>query len=336
MKKLLFLFLTLTVCPIHVLNAEDANNPYVHCIVLDKTMSMTGHGGTNIWAEVQNYCYEWIDGIPESSTVLFYTFDKDLHGPQKFVINSDDDKQKIKDVVKNIKVDGTRTFISSNLDKVVQQIKNDYPKSEYNKRIYLLTDGKEEDPAANLAKVLQNYGSWRGDFDYLYYVDLRDMAPDETKEVIENTDGAELGTGFAKFLTISPVLKKINCRLGQTNSFEQHFLVSNDALLSDMSFDLKVDSIKKVGGENVEPNVTITPSSNINSQKMKKMEDGKYKVSFSVNFINDSSCECDIYVGLAGRNQGNKIINFEPAGFVIQARNKPAPKVKVKNAGGWH
>ena len=124
MKKVLYLLL-LTVCSSLVMNAEDANNPYVHCLVLDKTMSMTGHGGTNIWADVQNYCYEWIDGIPESSTVLFYTFDKDLHGPQKFVINSNDDKKKIKDVIENIKVDGTRTYISSNLEKVVSQIKND-------------------------------------------------------------------------------------------------------------------------------------------------------------------------------------------------------------------
>ena len=335
MKKVLFLLL-LTVCSIPVLNAENANNPYVHCLVLDKTMSMTGHGGTNIWADVQNYCYEWIDGIPESSTVLFYTFDKDLHGPQKFVINSNDDKQKIKDVIENIKVDGTRTYISSNLEKVVSQIKNDYPKSEYNKRIYLLTDGIEEDPVADFAKVLQNYGSWRGDFDYLYYVDLRDLASDATKKVIEETQGAELGTGFAKFLTISPIFQKVNCRIGGTCSFEQRFLVSNDALLSSMSFDLKIDSVKTIGGVNIAPNIEIKPSRNIAKQQMTKMEEDKYKVLFSIVFNNDSSCECDIYVGLSGRNQGNKIINFEPAGFTIQVRNKPAPKVKVKNGGGWH
>lgn len=337
MRKIVLLFFGLLISSSHVLKAEDANNPYVHCIILDKTMSMTGHGGTNIWADVQSYCYEWIDGIPQSSTVLFYTFDKDLHGPQKFVITSDADKQKVKDAVRNIKVDGQQTWISSNLNKVIQQVKDNYPKSDFNKRIYLITDGIEEQPEADLASVLQKYGSWRGDFDYLYYVDLRDLAPAETKKIIDDTEGAGRGTGFAKFLTISPVIKKINCRLGQTNSFEQHFLLSNDALLSNMSFDLKVDSIKRVSGEKVEPNVTITPSSNINSQKLKKMEEGKYKVSFSVNFINDSSCECDIYVGLAGHDQGNKIINFEPAGFVIQARNKPTPKVRTKNEGvGWH
>lgn len=335
MNKVLYLLLGFIFCSFQSLKAEDANNPYVHCIVLDKTMSMTGHGGTNIWSDVQNYCYEWIDGIPQSSTVLLFTFDQKLYGPQKFCIESDNDRQKIKDAVKNVKVDGQRTWISSSLGEAIKHIHNNYPKSNYNKRLYLITDGKEEQPEANFAKVLQNYGSWKGDFDYLYYVDLRNLAPQSTIDAIANTEGADLGTGFAKFMTISPMIKKVNCVLGGSKSFEQHFLVSNEALFSIMSFDAKIDSIKKIGGETVEPNVTLSPSINISNKVAKKMEEGKYKVTFTVNFINESACECDIYVGLAGRNQSNNIINFEPGGFVIQVRNKPTPTVKVLH-GGWH
>ena len=335
MKKVLLVLFGLTICSFHLLKAQDANNPYVHCIVLDKTMSMTGHGGTNIWADVQKYCNEWIDGIPQSSTVLFFTFDQKLHGPQKFIIDSDGDRDKIKDAVKTINVDGQHTWISSSLDEAIKYVHNNYPKSKYNSRLYLITDGKEEQQGADLAKVLHNYGSWRGDFDYLYYVDLRNLAPESTKQVIANTEGADFGTGFAKFMTISPMVKKVNCVLGGSKSFEQHFLVSNEDLFSSMSFDVKVDSIKKIGGGNIVPNVTLTPSRNITKQTAKKMEDGKYKVAFKVDFINESSCECDIYVGLAGRNQSDKIINFEPGGFVIQVRNKTIPKVKV-NKGGWH
>ena len=334
MRKVLFL-LCVFICSIQFMKAEDANNPYVHCIVLDKTMSMTGHGGTNIWADVQNYCCEWIDGIPQSSTVLFFTFDQKLYGPQKFVIESDNDKTKIKDAVKNVKVDGQRTWISSSLDEAIKHIHNNYPKSQFNSRIYLITDGKEEQQGADFAKVLRNYGSWRGDFDYLYYVDLRNLAPQSTRQAIENTDGADLGTGFAKFMTISPMIKKVNCVLGGSKTFEQHFLVSNESLFSSMSFDVKIDSIKNIGEGNVVPNVTLSPSRNITKASTKKMEDGKYKMNFSLNFINESACECDIYVTLAGRSQADKVINFEPGGFVIQVRNKPIPKVKVLN-GGWH
>lgn len=319
--------------------AQDANNPYVHCIVLDKTMSMTGHGGTDIWADVQNYCYEWIDGVPQSSIVLFFTFDKSLYGPQKFEINSDADKAKIKNVVKNVNVDGQHTWISSSLDKAIDYVHKNYPSSKYNRRIYLITDGREEQPQADFAQVLHHYNSWKGDYDYLYYVDLRNMAPESTKNAIKNTEGAGLGTGFAKFLTISPVVKTVNYLLGGSKSFEQIFLVSNDELFSRMSFDVKVDSVKTVGEGNVVPNVTISPSRNISVQRTRKMEDGKYKVTFTVDFINESLCECDIYVGLAGRNQGDNVLSFEPCGFVIHARNKPEPPkptVKTKEGKGWH
>lgn len=333
MRKIL-LFLILFVCSVQVMKAQDADNPYVHCLVLDKTKSMTGSGGTNIWSDVQNYCYEWIDGIPESSTVLFFTFDQKLTGPQKFVINSDSDKKKFKAAVKNVNVDGQRTWISSNLNEVVKHIHDNYPKSKYNCRIYLVTDGKEEQPEANFAGVLRNYGSWRGDYDYLYYVDLRDMAPQETKNEIEKTPGADYGKGFPKFLTISPLFKDIYLTLGK-KSFEQHFIVPNENLFSDMPFDVKIGSVKAIGG-NTTPNVSITPSRNITKSSMKKMEDGKFKMTFNVDFANSTPCECDIVLKLEGRNQGDKIINFEPREFTIKVRKKKAPKVTVKKGIGWH
>lgn len=335
MKKLLIFFLGFMACFVQVMKAQVANNPYVYSLVLDKTMSMTGHGGTDIWADVQNYCYEWIDEVQESSTILLFTFDSNVYGPQKFTINSSSDKEKVKDAVRNIHVDGRHTWISYSLDKAIKYVYDNYPNSKYNRRLYLITDGKEEQPQADLASVLRNYGSWRGDFDYLYYVDLRELAPESTKHEIENTDGACIGTGFAKFLTIVPMFKVVNCVLGGSKVFEQHFLVDNDALFSEMSFDINIDSIKKVGNENEVINAAIAPSRNIRKQTFEKMEDGKYKIKFSIDFCNGPIRECDIHVSLFGHNKNDKILIFEPSGFVIQARNKPAPKVRVKGGGGW-
>ena len=96
MKKTLLLLWALMVYAIQGVKAQDPNNPFVHCIVLDKTLSMTGHGGNDIWAEVQEYCYELIDGFSESSTVLLFTFDEDVYGPQVFELNSYSDKEKAK------------------------------------------------------------------------------------------------------------------------------------------------------------------------------------------------------------------------------------------------
>jgi hypothetical protein len=103
-----------------------------------------------------------------------------------------------------------------------------------------------------------------------------------------------------------------------------------------MKFSLRIDSIKKRGTENVVPNVTITPSVDINKQMAQKLENGKYKVKFSLDFRNESTCECDIFVGLPGCSQSDKVLRFQPGGFVIQARNKPAPKVTTKKGMGWH
>lgn len=333
MKKLTIILLVLAVFAIQQLNAQKANNPYVHCVVLDKTLSMTGHGGSDIWAEVQNYCYEWIDGIQQPAMVLLFTFDKDLYGPQKFAIETEVDKGKFKDAVKNIVVDGRFTYISSNIGKAIDHVYANYPKSTNNHRIYLITDGIEEETGSDLAGVLNRYCGKRGDYDYLYYVDLRDMAPQSTKDLISDTEGADIGKGFVKFLTISPVLQTVNYVLGASNSFDQQFVVMDEDLFSGMSFDAKIDSVVKIGVEGVEPNVNLNPSMNINGNKMERIEEGKYKISFTLDFINNSKCECDVYVGLVGRNQGDKILNFEPTNFRIQVRNQAKPSVKIKK--GW-
>ncbi len=334
MKKAFFLLTALLLgATFQIVKAQDANHPYVHCVILDKTMSMTGHGGTNIWADVQNYCYEWIDGVRQPATVLLFTFDKDLYGPQKFAIETEDDKRKFKDAVKNIVVDGRFTYISSNIGKAIDHVYANYPKSANNHRIYLITDGIEEETGSDLAGVLNRYCGKRGDYDYLYYVDLRDMAPQSTKDLIKMTDGADIGKGFVKFMTISPVLPTVNYVLGASNSFDQQFVVMDEDLFLGMSFDVKIDSVVKIGMEGVEPNVNLNPSMNINGNKMERIEEGKYKISFMLDFINNSECECDVYVGLAGRNQGDKILNFEPTNFRIQVRNQAKPSVKIIK--GW-
>lgn len=334
MKKTLLLLWALMVYAIQGVKAQDPNNPFVHCIVLDKTLSMTGHGGNDIWAEVQEYCYELIDGFSESSTVLLFTFDEDVYGPQVFELNSDSDKEKAKEAVKNIRVDGRHTWITSSLDKAMKKVYDSYPKSQYNCWIYMITDGVEEQAEADFSRVLRYYDDKRGDFDYLYYVDLNGLAPETFIGPLDENPYAGYGVGFAKFLSIMPLISRVNCVLGSSLAFEQHFLVSNEELFTEMSFDLKVDTVIKVGEANVVPNVSISPSRNICMGNTQKMEDGKYKIKFNTNFLNNSTCECDVYVSLTCRKQRDKVLCFQPRNFIIQVRNKTAPKVIVKN-GGW-
>lgn len=336
MKKVFILLAAMLVgSSFQFVEAQNPETSSIRCLVLDKTMSMTGHGGTDIWADVQDYCCEWADAAPISSTVLLFTYDKDLYGPQVFPINSESDKRKVKDAIRSIKVDGRNTYISSNLQKAVKYVYENYPSKEINKRIYLITDGIEEEQGSDFAGVLHQYESWRGDYDYLYYVDLRDMATDEQKEVLNDTKGGKIGKGFVQFITAKPIVASVNYTLQQSRTFEQIFDVSDDALFAGMSFDVKVDSVLKVGEENaIEPNVLISPSRGITDQNMEKLEEGKYKVSFRLDFINNSECECDIFVGLTGCTQSDKDLSFEPNDFCVKARNKTKPVVKVKTKNG--
>ena len=318
-------------------SAQDA--PYVHCLVLDKTLSMTGHGGDDIWEDVQEYCYGWVDGVSAPSIVVFYTFDRDLTGPKEFIINSDADKEKVKDTIRKVVVDGRHTWICSNLRTVKNAIYEKYP--ENNKMIYLITDGIEEQPGitpADFISLLREYGSQRGDYDHLYYIDINDQADSVIKQAIEEGPGTTITKDLTNLVTLSPVFTELNYIIGNSTKLEQHFTVSGGNLDPQLSFSVKVDSLSVIGDATGTPNVSLSPGTVFINDMDNK--DGKYVVEFSVNFINNSTCESDIFVSLIGKAHDNNQLTVSPASFCIKARNRVKPAVKIKvnpdGAVGWH
>lgn len=325
MKKLVSLLLAITA---YFYISAQTEKPYVHCIVLDKTMSMIGKGGTDIWNDVQNYCYDWVDGVPQTSTIVFFTYDRDLYGPQVFVINSDNDKKNVKEAIKNVVVDGKFTYIASNLGKAVNYVYNNFP--DNNKRIYLITDGIEEEQGSDFAGVLHNYGSWRGDYDYLYYVDLNNKATDEIKREIDNTDGAVINPGFVEHMTMSPVMSRVNYILG-TSSFEQDFVVTGGKFIPGMTYNVKVDSVINCSGDGKVINVRINPYEDI------QVDSINY---FNLFFLNNSENECNVYVSLHGIPNENTELTFAPDNFCIHVRNKTKGRIILKEdengKKGWN
>lgn len=325
MKKAL-LFIVLAVLSCQIVKAQDANKPFVHCLVLDNTLSMTGCCGyENIWSEVQDYCYSWVDGIPESSTILFYTFAQNLSNPVKFMINSDTDRNKVKESIRNVNVDGLKTHIVVNLLKVIDYLNENY--TDYNKRIYLITDGVNEDEYRNegFSAVLQKLGSWQGDYNHLYYVDLLgqlDQKAPKTYKDIEEDSNADVISGMTEIVTMR-VFDTIPYVLGVQQSFEQYFSITNGKVFDGLSFDFRVAD-----------NVVILPSKNITIDNLIKVEEGLYKQSFTLSFPNNSEKECDINVELVGRNSSSHTIVFEPGSFCIQVRNKTKGKVEIKEING--
>ena len=198
MKKALLIFV-LAVFSCQIVEAQDANKPFMHCLMLDKTLSMIGQDKDrdNIWPDFQDYCFNWVDGIPQSTTLVVFTYDKDLSKPEVFVINTDADRQTVKDYIRNIKIDGRFTYIARNLRKAFEYVQENYP--SYNKRIYLLTDGKEEEQGSDINGVLNLFdGSQSPDYNHLYYVDIKDKASEDLKNAIENNKGVTRVTGLTQ------------------------------------------------------------------------------------------------------------------------------------------
>lgn len=316
--------------------AQKADDPFVHCLILDKTLSMKGHGGKDIWNDVQSYCVEWVDGVSTSSTILFFTYDKELFGPQVFEIKSEADKQKVKDAINKVKVDGRFTWIATNLDKVIKYAYSNY--QNHNKRFYLITDGKEEQPESSFRDVLKNYSGERGDYDHLYYVDLNDSADQNTREALAETEGADIGKGFAKFVTARPEFSELNYVIGQTKTLEQRFIITNGEVLPELSFNLQIEKVNSVGGSGKTPNISINPSMEIVLAKLTKVEGGKYRLTFDLSFLNNSECECDIYVKLVGVKHDDYELAFSPSSFCIKAKNMPPPPPEPQpevDTDGW-
>ena len=343
MKKTLFALVSLLMLLCYAQPASSQNSEdYVHCLVLDKTKSMTGSGGgQNIWPDVQDYCISWVDGIKIPSTVVFFTYAKELSAPQVFEIRTESDKQKVRNAIRGVVIDGRHTWIASNLAKAWDYLCNTYPKETKIKKIYLLTDSIEEEMNSSFSSVVSKYAATRGDYDHLYYVDLKGTASEEVVNTLNSSEGTSIGTGYHKFCTLKPAYKTIELKLAKetngaitgNNTLTQRFYVEGEDM-TDNSFTAKaIVDPKSVKGET--PNPQITPS---RVQLKDLTKDGDtYKYDFTVKFENDSASPCEIIVKLEGTTGTENTLEFSPSEFRIKVTvdvKKEGSKVYV-DGNGW-
>ncbi|MBE6250689.1 MAG: hypothetical protein E7111_03445 [Bacteroidales bacterium] len=318
----LAIVLGLSVAPPSFGQNSDEQSQYVHCILLDNTLSMIGRGGgQDIWADVQNYCYSWVDGIKAPCKVVFFTYAKDLSEPQTIDICSDADRVKVKDAIKNVVIDGRHTWIASNLQKAWNYLCQNYRNDV--KKIYLITDGKEEEMNSSMDAVVKDYCAQRGDYDHLYYVDLNGSADPE----IFDGPGTSYGKGFCEFFSVTPAFRNINYTLGETIEVEQLF-DANGKDVSPFFFEARIESVSKK-----ETNVTIKPAK-VSFNNLEKTGDA-YKCKFTLDFHNNSAAECDIIVRLVGSSDGENELKIEPSTFCVSVRNRPCGIVIV-DGDGWN
>lgn len=346
MKKVFLLLLAIMAVTYFGAKAQNAEKPFVHCLVLDKTASMEGkiakgifRPEENIWNSVKNYCYDWVDNISVSqpTIVLLFTYDEDLSAPQTFIINSTDDKAVIKESIRVIEASGQHTHIATSFEKTMKYLRDNYEQNK--KRIYLITDGRDEEAPGRFASVIHNYDSWRGDFDYLYFVDINDQATPDVRKAIEESPNAEIGKGLTEFVTLSPDFKTISHEIKQNRLDERSFNVTqlfsvtngkmNDAL-----------SIKA----NIPDNSVENTNLSIRIAKANINNNGKYEVEFVVNVISNTNLQdCIIPVNITGSQakvDGNDLqLNVEPSSFNIKVTKEHIEPVVIEHqkieTSGW-
>ncbi|MBQ8695301.1 MAG: VWA domain-containing protein [Bacteroidaceae bacterium] len=338
MKKTLYALasLLMLLCHAHPASGQDSEN-YVHCLILDKTKSMTGSGGgQNIWPDVKEYCISWVDGIKIPSTVVFFTYAKELSDPQVFEIKTESDKQKVRNALHGVVIDGRHTWIASNLAKAWDYLCRTYPKETKTKKIYLLTDGIEEEMNSSFSSVVNKYSATRGDYDHLYYVDLKGTASQEVVNTMNNCEGTSIGTGYHKFCTLKPAFKAIDLALTKeidgaisgNKKLTQRFYVEGEEM-ADYSFTAKVmvDPKSVKGGT---PNPKITPSK-VQLKDLTKEGDA-YKYNFNIDFVNNPASPCEIIVKLEGTTGTESTLDFSPSEFRIKVTVKERSYV---DGNGW-
>ena len=341
MKKASFFFLLTLLCFAQVLKAQEESKPFVHCIVLDKTYSMIGKDGTtqgttNIWADVQDYCCGLVDGFLPPSTVLLYTFDSKLYGPDVFVIEREADKTAVKNKVRSVKVDGHNTYSASNLEKVIEYVYENYP--DNNKRIYLLTDGIEEQKECTIEEVIKAYSDRVERYDHLFYVDLRDQLSQSNKPCAEqyrkgfgDNPYSGIYKGYPSIVDMSPLFTIIPHEIEEIERQENKFTVTqvlevrNGVMKSGFSFEASIldESVK-------DANLLISPSKLFIDST--EVVSGRYRINFVIEKVdNIGLSDCTIPVQLKGCD-GEKTLIIEPSSFVIELRKKLLIMMSEK---GW-
>lgn len=323
MKKLFFILVSvaLGLSVAQPLSAQEGEKEQVVCILLDNTLSMIGKGGENIWADVQEYCYSLVDGIKVPSTVVFYTYAQNLSSPKVIKVNSASDRAKVKDAIRNVVVDGRHTWIASNFAKAWNDVRENYPNAA--RRIYLITDGKEEQMGSSIQKVAKDYSATKMDYDHAYYVDLNGALSDGDVDSLDDS-GFKVVTGMEKELfTVTTKFATMDYTLGKTQSLSQ-LIVEDGQDVSELSFVAEAYS--------EDANVTISPKT-VMFKDLKKDGD-TYTYEFKLTFHNASAKAGKVKVTLTGVSAADSELTFVPSTFVVDVKEKVNPYVNPTK-GGW-
>lgn len=323
----LFLFCsTMASRPLHAKNDDS----YISVLIIDKTGSMLGKGdgrGEEIWHDVQSYLFDYVTGIKLNTQVVFYEFDRNLYGPKVFSVVNESIKNDIRQYIENITPDGQSTAIYDALNKALAYLKKHY--SNDKKLIYLITDGRDNSSGISFQRIITEFSATRGEFDHLYYIDLRDRAADNVRRESNTNPHFTLTKEFTKIISFRPVFDVIPFMLDGKTEFTQQFYVDGGVLPEGFKFnsDFQIP-------EGIVINIDIRPTRNITVDNLKRIEEGHFELVYTAELLAgkvDKTTEIPIF--LEAINVPGYIFTFIPNSFILQLQQKTARVIATQ--GGW-
>lgn len=347
------------------LQAQD-DDTFIYSLILDKTGSMMGRGdglGDTIWFEVQNYLMGFIDMIDYNTMVIVYPFHGSVDPPSTFFINSTGAKQELRNYIRNITPNGQNTAIYKALDDALNDLNENYPNNP--KLIYLITDGHDNaSPTSySFSDNLNRFSAIRGEFDHLYYIDLRRRAQPHDIEIANRDRHTHILPGFTRPIEIRAWHNPIPVGIEDGRAtFIQDFEIRGFELPDDFIFNCRLETDP---ANNI--NIGLLPSLNISKSQLEQIEEGRYRMRFELellagsidesisvtarltapNISSEASGTVDLnefaFLNMAATPASESfynytynyeyVVNFNPASFILNVELN-VPRVSTPE-GGW-
>ena len=158
-------------------------------VVLDTSRSMIGQGGKNIFPQVKESLKKFIGEAQKGDSLTIMTFDESVKSYPTIMINDDNDKNIVGQMLGAVQADGMWTptmGMLRNVFKTANELEN---KDKSRKQvIVMLTDGLDDPPPGRRGErfnIKDAAKSYRGDELYVYLVNFGDLKKNEKFKAVQ-------------------------------------------------------------------------------------------------------------------------------------------------------
>lgn len=220
-------FFLIILFPLLIVSQSYSDKKIDHVFIIDISGSMegkpVGSDNVNIFPEVKNSLFNYIDGISAADNLFIFPFHAGIQDTFKITLNRRTDYEKSKEYIQNLSADGHSTYIYQSVLNVLKYFSRPNRNSNRIQMIYLFTDGEDNSPDNITFEDIQEefeLSRENNDFMYLTYFYFGIKSPNYDT-LVEGINISELPSGEVPSILsikISPqILNFGNFLLTQSN-----------------------------------------------------------------------------------------------------------------------